>query len=421
MNIKTLAIAAAAVMTAGAAQAADLGHPVKAAVDYVKVCDAYGAGFFYIPGSDTCLQISGYARASYLAGSSNSWLTNTNSPLKFASSPRSASSWTTATEIELDFDARTNTDFGLLRSYISIEADFNGGGQLGTNSTGFNMNRGFVQWGGLTAGNTETFFTHYTGDADGLAFGEMAPDYHTNVLAYTFAFGNGVTATLSVEDSTLGNRVSAPTASNFTYGGNHTPDVVAQLAITQAWGSAQLSAGLHQAYSNNAALVNNISKEGWGVLGYVGFNLPMIGAGDKIDIQASYSEGALDWVNSQWGPQVGTGGIVGDATVLTSGGSKLTSAWGVGVGFQHNFSSTVFVQLEGGAAGVTGYTVDGLKGSSFNQYDAAMSLGWTPVKNLTITGDLEYRAVDFTSTTKAEWTVKDADAWIVGLRVKRSF
>ena len=46
----------------GGAQAADL--PVKAkAVEYVKICSAYGAGFWYIPGTDTCIKIGGYLRA----------------------------------------------------------------------------------------------------------------------------------------------------------------------------------------------------------------------------------------------------------------------------------------------------------------------------------------------------------------------
>ncbi|HZP74711.1 MAG TPA: porin, partial [Pseudolabrys sp.] len=31
-------------------------------VQYVKICSLYGAGFFYIPGSDTCLKIGGYVR-----------------------------------------------------------------------------------------------------------------------------------------------------------------------------------------------------------------------------------------------------------------------------------------------------------------------------------------------------------------------
>ena len=53
---------AAAFAAVGAAHAADL--PVKKAVpiEYVRVCGAYGAGFFYIPGTDTCLRVSGRAR-----------------------------------------------------------------------------------------------------------------------------------------------------------------------------------------------------------------------------------------------------------------------------------------------------------------------------------------------------------------------
>ena len=55
-------VAAAAFSIVGAASAADL--PVKAkAVEYVRICSLYGAGFFYIPGTDTCIKIGGYLRA----------------------------------------------------------------------------------------------------------------------------------------------------------------------------------------------------------------------------------------------------------------------------------------------------------------------------------------------------------------------
>src|SRR5262245_39739100 len=44
------------------AQAADL--PVKAKpVEYVKVCSLYGVGFYYIPGTGTCIKVGGYTRA----------------------------------------------------------------------------------------------------------------------------------------------------------------------------------------------------------------------------------------------------------------------------------------------------------------------------------------------------------------------
>ena len=62
-KVKSLLIATAAGFTAlGGAQAADMpamGRPVQ----YVKICSLYGDGFYYIPGTDTCLKLGGYLRA----------------------------------------------------------------------------------------------------------------------------------------------------------------------------------------------------------------------------------------------------------------------------------------------------------------------------------------------------------------------
>ena len=54
--VKSLLLGTAAGLVAVAgAQAADM--PVKAApVQYVKICSLYGDGFYYIPGTDTCLK-----------------------------------------------------------------------------------------------------------------------------------------------------------------------------------------------------------------------------------------------------------------------------------------------------------------------------------------------------------------------------
>jgi hypothetical protein len=61
-SVKTLLLGTAAGLVAVAgAQAADM--PVKAApVQYVKICSLYGDGFYYIPGTDTCLKMGGYLR-----------------------------------------------------------------------------------------------------------------------------------------------------------------------------------------------------------------------------------------------------------------------------------------------------------------------------------------------------------------------
>ncbi|WP_298816352.1 porin, partial [uncultured Roseibium sp.] len=62
---KGMMLGAAAVATAATAQAADL--PVAPEpVDYVRICDAYGARFYYIPGTETCLRVGGRVRTQFI-------------------------------------------------------------------------------------------------------------------------------------------------------------------------------------------------------------------------------------------------------------------------------------------------------------------------------------------------------------------
>jgi opacity protein-like surface antigen len=70
-TVKSLVLgSAAAIVAMSGAQAADL--PVKAkAVEYVKICSLYGAGFYYIPGTDTCIKIGGYLRVDTNFNNSN--------------------------------------------------------------------------------------------------------------------------------------------------------------------------------------------------------------------------------------------------------------------------------------------------------------------------------------------------------------
>jgi opacity protein-like surface antigen len=62
MKIKSLILGSAAALVAvSGARAADaVMAPEPEPVDYVRVCDAYGAGYFYIPGTETCLKFDGY-------------------------------------------------------------------------------------------------------------------------------------------------------------------------------------------------------------------------------------------------------------------------------------------------------------------------------------------------------------------------
>ena len=88
------------------------------------------------------------------------------------------------------------------------------------------------------------------------------PDYVTGVnnIQYTAQFGNGVSATIGLDDPTVFNRtsllnlgVAATPAGVFTagsqataaganaYGGTHAPDIAGNIRVDQAWGLFQIS------------------------------------------------------------------------------------------------------------------------------------------------------------------------------------
>ena len=105
---------AAAVLAIGGAQAADL--PVKAkAVEYVRICSLYGAGFFYIPGTDTCIKLGGYLRVD----------------TTFNGGPHGQPAWSgdigqqnryrdyfaSRSRMALTVDTRTATEYGVVRTF----------------------------------------------------------------------------------------------------------------------------------------------------------------------------------------------------------------------------------------------------------------------------------------------------------------
>src|SRR5690606_19798118 len=112
MNIKSLLIgsAAAAVMTTGAQAADAIIFPDPEPVEYVRVCDVYGAGFFYIPGTETCLKIGGQLRFEV---NSSTPFTGPTYLVPAAGAP----GFRTLARFAPHFDARTATDWGTVRAY----------------------------------------------------------------------------------------------------------------------------------------------------------------------------------------------------------------------------------------------------------------------------------------------------------------
>ena len=82
-----------------------------------------------------------------------------------------------------------------------------------------------------------------------------------NNIQYTAQFGNGVSATIGLDDPTVFNRTSvanlapaariiAPAVSAQAYAGTHSPDIVGNIRVDQAWGLFQISASAHEVYGS---------------------------------------------------------------------------------------------------------------------------------------------------------------------------
>ena len=100
MKIKSLLLGSAAAMLAvsGASAADAIVAAEPEPVEYVRVCDAFGAGYFYIPGTETCLRLSGYTRFRLF-------------------SDDDADSYYSLAKVELNWDAKEDTEWGVLHGY----------------------------------------------------------------------------------------------------------------------------------------------------------------------------------------------------------------------------------------------------------------------------------------------------------------
>ncbi|MBW9056190.1 porin [Rhizobium mesosinicum] len=111
MNIKMVLLASAAAFAAStpvlAADAIVAAEPEP--VEYVRVCDAYGTGYFYIPGTETCLKIEGYIRFQVNVGPS--------------AGGDNDSSWDAVTRGQVQFTAKSDTEYGPLTGVIVLQAN----------------------------------------------------------------------------------------------------------------------------------------------------------------------------------------------------------------------------------------------------------------------------------------------------------
>ena len=129
--VKSLILGSAAGLVAmSGAQAADL--PVKAkAVEYVRICSLYGAGFFYIPGTDTCIKLGGYVRIDTTFNGGVYGQPFYNGDL--GQQNRFRDYFNSRSRMALTVDTRTATEYGVVRTFGQADFQFQ---NFGTSNPG---------------------------------------------------------------------------------------------------------------------------------------------------------------------------------------------------------------------------------------------------------------------------------------------
>ena len=266
MNIKSLLLgSAAALIAVSGARAADVVVAEPEPVEYVRVCDAYGEGYFYIPGTETCMRISGYVRADIKGG-------DNVGARKRGDVDRDTYAW--RTRATLRFHTASETELGTLRTFVELRSQWDEGAEWdhkGDSASG-QLRFAFIELGGIRVGLDESIFNHWTGYYGNVINDDIVNPMaytRTNVISYTFNAGNGFSAILGVEQGNddLNNADDYGYRYFRTDNGDvnwkryklsgkiddYTPNVVGGLKYVQGWGGVSVVGAYDAFYEEWAA------------------------------------------------------------------------------------------------------------------------------------------------------------------------
>jgi hypothetical protein len=429
MNIKSMLLGSAAALVAvSGARAADAVVMVEPEpVEYVRVCDVYGTGFFYIPGTETCLKIGGYVRMR-IQGADDA----TNFDIDDGGFSNDDYDVSTRVRARLNFDVREETELGTLRAYARVQAtNRSTSSGVGTSNDGYVMDQAFMQLGGLTVGKLDSLWA----ERDGLYTDNdwSVGDFTANRVSYTYA-ANGFSAALSAEDDGSGDFV---------------PDVVAQLAYEGAWGSAYVSGVFDEQRGNGGDLFGNsfgtvIDPITGDVIGGTFFSTldgqdgddsafalkagvelkDLLAAGSALKVEGHYAFDPTQYAGDQGGYLVSTESRNNRFFSEGGGAFNLNSEWQIGAGYQQKFGK-LFAAVSGiygetfdidfiDVNGVTGVTTTGTADGG-EYWGIAGNVGYQITSNFSVLGEVSYRDIDLPTV------VGDFDRTAGFLEFKRSF
>ena len=317
MNIKSLLLGSAAALVAvSGARAADavvIAEPEP--MEYVRICDTYGAGFYYIPGTETCLKFSGYIR--YDIGVGSLGLEDVFDKETVVVGPdddidpvdggfERNDTYYKRARFQLRVDARQETELGTLRGYAAVNFQYdtyanapqleddgwesypwvaNG---ITTTADSLSIDHAYIELGGFRVGKTDSLYNTFVGfagpvindEVGGVGYGAGG----THQIAYTFTGGNGFSAAIALEEGS---------GAVYTLD-SYTPHVTGGLGYAAGWGSITGVAGYDGNYGTFAGKLRGDFKIGDAVSLFV-----MGGWADDADEPNYYKGWGGDW--AIWG------------------------------------------------------------------------------------------------------------------------
>jgi len=454
------AVAGAAILGGSAASAADL--PGAEPAEFVRVCEPFGTGFFYIPGTDTCLRTSGYARFEIYAHENNierdDW---EGDPFALSETPVQNDTFNLYTRGLLRVDARTQTGLGTLRSFIVIR-----GSAVDQDNPGAELDMAYLQFAGFTAGLAPSYFQLASLGYIGQHFADLN-DEETPLLAYTYETPDELfDVTVAIEsqeqarlqdfaDIVLDGRATpSASAQNNAAGASipgpaggfgvrllpertEAPFFVGQTRYKPSWGEIGLSGAVGQVKSTYQRTANSngtgatvfedtVDEIGYAVSGSLTLNLPFPDEkATKFVAKGAYSDGATFYTlgNNDTNPPDLLFDGIGALTLGELRTVEFVTAFG---GFETKWTDKIRT------VAAVSYLQGDLNGSAgldeVEAVNVTLDLRYDIVKNLYVAGELLYSTIDAQENVVRELGLNgddadrlDEDGFGFLLRVQRDF
>ena len=413
---KSTLLGSAAVLTAVVgAQAADLPSKKAAPATYVKICDAYGEGFFYVPGTESCVKLGGLARFEFAYTPGKDIINYKDGTLLQSANVQSTTGF--YERARLIVDVRTPTSMGVARTFIRLRAENTSGVRNGTgadkaaytssdaSSPAIKPEIAMVQWAGFTFG--EAVDNYYMMPSN--PFGFVTYAYYGTAgakqIAYTADFGGGITSTIAIEDQRDLNYPQVAFAQPAT-----AANIVGNIRTDQAWGFAGLSVMVGNNSLNNTAIDNSgnpgqTTFGAYAVGATVSYKLPMIAAGDQIWFTSNYAKGMQAALLSGGGLSYLSGRYLGgvmraDTNLVQTGGLGTvaspntygsTTGWNLATEYVHywapqwrSYVSAGYISLSPPTSTVASTWGNG------KLWEVSGNLIYSPVKDMDIGLELQY-------------------------------